>query len=54
MKITLAAISGSFGDFFFGLSTPYSGSTVPAAQRPTEKRRKEIEALMGNFGIYYA
>ncbi|HEY6974861.1 MAG TPA: cupin domain-containing protein [Chitinophagaceae bacterium] len=53
MKITLIATSRSFGDFFCGLSVPYSDENIPAAQRPPETRRKEIEALMNNFGIYY-
>jgi quercetin dioxygenase-like cupin family protein len=53
MKVTLITTSGSFGDFFCMLSTPYTGSNIPAVQRPSETRRKEIEALMDRFGIYY-
>ncbi|MGZ6523136.1 MAG: cupin domain-containing protein [Bacteroidia bacterium] len=53
MKVVLITTSGSFGDFFSELSMPYNDKDIPAVQRPSETKRKEIEALMDKFGIYY-
>ena len=53
MKVVLITTSASFGDFFYGLSVPYNDKDIPPVQRPTETRRKQIEALMDNFGMYY-
>jgi len=53
MKVTLISTSASFGDFFCKLSVPYNDENISAVRRPSETRRKEIEALMDSFGIYY-
>jgi quercetin dioxygenase-like cupin family protein len=53
MRVVLVTTSASFGDFFCKLSVPYNGENIPAAQRPSEAKRKEISALMESFGIYY-
>jgi quercetin dioxygenase-like cupin family protein len=53
MKVTLVTTSGSFGEFFCRMSVPYSDKNIPMAQRPSEERRKEIKALMDEYGIYY-
>ena len=50
MKITLITKSRSFWDFASYQS--YSGNHIPAPQRPSETRRKEVETLMNSFGIY--
>src|SRR5689334_8893220 len=46
MKVTLITTSSSFGEFFCRLSVPYNGKNIPAGQRPSETRIKEIAALM--------
>jgi quercetin dioxygenase-like cupin family protein len=53
MRIILIATSASFGEFFHGLSTQYNDTNIPPVQRPSEAKRKEVEALMDNFGMYY-
>jgi len=53
MKITLITTSRSFWDFFLPVINPYNGNHIPAPQRPSEARRKEVETLMNSFGIYY-
>jgi quercetin dioxygenase-like cupin family protein len=54
MKLTLITTSASFGEFFHRVSAPYAESDIPTSQRPSEARRKEIGALMNEFGIYSA
>jgi len=54
MKITLITTSASFGEFFCRISKPYTEKNIPASQRPSEARRKEIGTLMNEFGIYNA
>jgi hypothetical protein len=53
MKIVLITTPGNFGAFFNRLSVPYNGFDIPVVQRPSEQRKKEISALMEEFGIYH-
>ena len=50
-KATLILVTtpAHFGDFFCQLSMPYSGNDIPAPQRPSEEKVKQIEALMADF-----
>jgi quercetin dioxygenase-like cupin family protein len=53
MKVVLVATSASFGDFFFGISTPYHDKDIPVAQPPSREKIKELIALAESFGIHY-
>jgi len=53
MKVTLITTSASFGDFFCRLSMPYNDREIPAPQRLSDQRKKEMKALSDEFGIYY-